>query len=216
MGLRSVIKNALGTLLPNALVVSGTGFGSPGNPVALTFDDGPHAENTPRILDTLADEEIRATFFLTGSHCDRYPDLVRRIVEDGHEIANHGYSHLNAAEVTTREYVEDVVRGQLLLEELAGRPMAKIFRPPYGAVTVGAFIRLVGKGYRYVLWSVDSRDSFVGHREALEEHVGGCAIPEGAILLFHDDSEHTAAALPAIIAELRARGVSPARVSDVC
>ena len=114
--------------------------------------------NTARILDILSAAEAHATFFLVGNKAHRHTGLVREIHGRGHQIANHGFAHRNARRCTVKEIVEDVEQTQVVLEDIVGTVLKRDFRPPYGAVTPASFLALTRRGYRYVFWSIDSRD----------------------------------------------------------
>jgi peptidoglycan-N-acetylglucosamine deacetylase len=105
--------------------------GRPGE-LALTFDDGPNPACTPRLLDALAQHEVRATFFLIGSFAQQQPDLVRRILGAGHGIGNHSWSHPNLALAAAHSVDEELSRARDTLEQLTGSPI-HYFRPPFGA-----------------------------------------------------------------------------------
>jgi peptidoglycan/xylan/chitin deacetylase (PgdA/CDA1 family) len=174
--------------------------------VALTFDDGPHPQFTEEILAALAERGVKATFFLTGSACDDHPDLVRRIDAAGHVVANHGYSHYSPEEVSGAEYVADVEHGQEALERALGRTVPKVFRPPYGRFRLLPFLRLWRRGYRFVGWNLDSRDTHVIDPEHVVADVLG-AVRGRDVILLHEDYEQTAAAVPALIDGIRAQGL---------
>ncbi len=196
------LKHGLATLLPGVILTRGR---RRDNRVALTFDDGPHPENTPRILDVLDDHRAMATFFVQAEIAEKYPALVREMSSRGHQIGNHGYSHLDAKQSCLRAYVADTQRAQLVLEDIVGRKLDPIFRPPFGNITGRAFLALAWRGFRFVFWSVDSRDSFIRDPSALTAHVTSQSIGGGDILLFHEDYAHTLASLPRILQSLQDR-----------
>ena len=117
----------------------------------LTFDDGPDAEITPWILSVLKEEEIKATFFLVGQQIEEFPELVGAIINDGHLIANHSYSHRNGWLTSKEKYLKDIETCQELM------PNNKLFRPPYGKITK-AQISLLKDKYKIILWDVLSWD----------------------------------------------------------
>ena len=117
----------------------------------LTFDDGPDAEITPWILSVLKEEEIKATFFLVGQQIEEFPELVGAIINDGHLIANHSYSHRNGWLTSKEKYLKDIETCQELM------PNNKLFRPPYGKITK-AQIALLKDKYKIILWDVLSWD----------------------------------------------------------
>lgn len=212
MGLGAPVKRLLGRFLPSAVLVAGGR--AAGNRVALTFDDGPHPENTPRILDCLHANGVSATFFLQGSEVQKYPHLVSEMIERGHQIANHGFGHLNARLVDATSYIAEVERTQSLLQELTKGAASMDFRPPHGATTARTFLELASRGYRFVYWSLDSRDSFVRTAGQLVDHVRLSPMAPGDILLFHEDYAHTTQALPDIVKWIRSRGVQFARTLE--
>ena len=117
----------------------------------LTFDDGPDPKITPWILSVLKEEEIKATFFLVGQQIEEFPELVGAIINDGHLIANHSYSHRNGWLTSKEKYLKDIETCQELM------PNNKLFRPPYGKITK-AQIALLKDKYKIILWDVLSWD----------------------------------------------------------
>ncbi len=207
-----IIKHGLAALWPGAILMRG-------NPnsgrIALTFDDGPHPQYTRAILDILDSNGVHATFFLQGKEIEKYPHLVREIFSRGHQLGNHGYAHLDAKRASRHEYIEEVKRAQDVLQNTVGAKIEKIFRPPYGNITGTAFISLALAGYRFVFWSVDSRDSFIRAEPELVAHVAAAKISAGDILLLHEDYAHTVAALPKILKSISSRALRFSRISDM-
>ncbi len=188
-----------------------------GNPdrmtVALTFDAGSDAGSTTTILDTLAANGIRATFGVTGAWAERYPDLVRRMAADGHQLLNHSYDHPSFTGYSTgepalssAERVDQLTRAEAVFAQL-GTSARPWFRPPYGDTDASVDADIGAAGYAYdVLWTVDS----LGWKGiAVDQIITRCldgAVP-GAILMFHVGSASTdVGALQPIIDGLRARG----------
>ena len=123
--------------------------------IALTFDDGPHPRDTPRVLEMLAHHAIRASFFLIGRAVERHPDLVERICRDGHQIGIHGYRHMPfplESPTTLRRQLE---RAAGTIARITGSPpeMIRDLRPPYGMFNRPTLSRLIGWGYRLVMWN---------------------------------------------------------------
>ena len=150
--------------------------------LALTFDDGP-GEETPAILDLLRQAGIRATFFLCGQNVERYPDLARRIAEEGHEIGNHTYAHPRLLGRTPGRIAWEIERAQRIIARRTGRTPT-LFRPPYGLRWFGLFPVLRRNGLTSVMWSVNSLDWKLS-REQVVTRVLREEQP-GAIILFHD------------------------------
>jgi peptidoglycan/xylan/chitin deacetylase (PgdA/CDA1 family) len=193
-------------------------FGAPpgGTPrVALTFDDGPTAEHTPRILNVLQRFSVPATFFFQGSNVNRNPDLVRRAHAEGHQVAGHGIDHVSALKLTGAAVLRDAEGCHELLESVVGAPLPRYFRPPYGDMTLGGLRRLNRGGFRIAYWTYDSDDSFVKSAADIERRFASTPPPPGSVVLFHDDYGVTAEALPAVIGFLRSRGLGFATVHDL-
>lgn len=213
MAIGRVLKRTLGQALPGIVLFRGAPGPSPR--VALTFDDGPHKDHTRAILDVLAAGGAQATFFLQGSEAARHPTLVRAIHEDGHQLGNHGWAHSRASEVGLRAFVREVVDTQALLEDVLGRALPRIYRPPYGAVSLAAFLALAGRGFRFVFWSLDSEDSFIQDAGQLARRIETAPVRSGEVLLFHEDYAHTLAALPAVVTSLKSRAFALVKVADL-
>jgi len=167
-----------------------------GNRLYLTFDDGPHPEYTPPVLDLLEDLGIRATFFLIGRRAERHPDLVRRIAER-HGIANHTWDHLNLRWQNASVFAQQLEPTRILLETLAAKPV-QFFRPPYGAFGP-ALVRYARQhGHQIVLWEVLPWD-FVPQRttEQISNAILRHAAP-GSIIVLHDGHRCVSKTLPAL------------------
>jgi len=178
--------------------------------VALTFDDGPDPVRTPELLDLLREFEVRGTFFLVGQRAMRAPEVVRRIVSEGHEIGNHTWSHRNLWTCGPRQTAGEIERGYRILAEVAGRAPAW-FRPPWGVVNLAVFVMTRRLGTPCVLWSVQPEGLRPVPPDRLARYVQARARP-GAIVDLHDAEgvrgapERLLAALPTMISGLRADG----------
>jgi peptidoglycan/xylan/chitin deacetylase (PgdA/CDA1 family) len=202
---RAILKLALSAAVPRSmLLVRGParGRGGPGRvrDVALTFDDGPHPEHTPRLLDMLCRLGIKATFFVVGAAAEKHRSLVARIAAEAHDLGNHTYSHRALPGQPPRAILEEVRRTRGLIEDITGRP-CDLFRPPRGELSPRALWHLWGEGETVVLWSVDTRDHRMRSAENAASFSDGYRARGGDILLMHDD--HAASA--AIVGELAAR-----------
>jgi peptidoglycan-N-acetylglucosamine deacetylase len=187
-----------------------------GQGYALTFDDGPHREGTPAVLELLAREGVRATFFLVGEQLLRNPALAGEIVAAGHGVGLHCHRHRNLLRLTPRQAREDILRALGVIEETTGRSPA-LYRPPYGVANAAALALARGRGWRTLLWSHWGRDwEARATPESIAALLTGGAGP-GAVLLLHDADDYSAsgswrrtvAALPRVIETLAARGLQP-------
>lgn len=186
------------------------------NMVAITFDDGPSREFTPAILDILKEYDVPATFFMVGSHVEKYPDIAQRIVEEGHAVGNHTYNHRNIPTLSTKELQQELMLASAAIVEVTG-VYPQYVRPPRGMYD-GRFRRLANlMGQEIILWTVSSRDWRFGVTpQSIIRNVTS-RVKGGDIILFHDsgalvrneggDRRATVAALPAVIEAIRAKGL---------
>ena len=180
--------------------------------IALTYDDGPHPTNTPRLLDILKQRGVKATFYVVGTNARRYPGILRRMINEGHEIGNHTITHGNLKKMTNAQ-VRQELRGceQAILSATGFKP--RTMRPPYGAITPAqkSWIRQEF-GYTTTLWSVDPRDWQRPGVGVVTSRLVNGAKP-GAVLLAHDIHKPTIDATPGTISQLQARGFQFVTVS---
>ncbi|MCJ8013704.1 N-acetylmuramoyl-L-alanine amidase [Paenibacillus sp. KQZ6P-2] len=187
------------------------GSAKDGKQVALTFDDGPDSNITPKILDILKENNIKATFFILGNRAKAHPDIVRRIVQEGHAIGNHSWSHPNFEQISMAEAMKEVDDTQDVLEEAVGsRPI--LFRPPYGALGTDKMDAIHQKNLAVVNWTVDTMDwSGVSSKEIMR--LVRNELKPGGIVLQHTANgknhlANTIEALQQMIPELTAEGYS--------
>jgi glycosyltransferase involved in cell wall biosynthesis/peptidoglycan/xylan/chitin deacetylase (PgdA/CDA1 family) len=204
-------KGALGALLPRRLFL--THGPARSRAVCLTFDDGPHPEHTPRLLDVLHQQRIQATFFVVGRQAERYPDLVRRMAAEGHAIGHHSYTHTLPQATSARHLGEEVRRTCELLERLLGRPSC-LFRPPHGHVTIAKLWRLWQSKQTVVLWNRDPRDYACPSALLLNRWFGHQPLQSGDLVLLHDNRAHAATILPQLADSVRRRGMSFATIPE--
>jgi peptidoglycan/xylan/chitin deacetylase (PgdA/CDA1 family) len=188
-----------------AFINSGPGFG---NKLALTFDDGPSPGVTDRVLDELKKRDMRATFFLIGAKVDAYPDLAKRLVAEGHDVANHTYTHPRLAGMGNSSVEQQLARCQEAIARHTGVTPVW-FRPPYGAFRKeqGTLASKMGLGVAY--WSVDPQDWRKPGSAAIAHRVLSASQP-GSIILLHDLHSMTADAVPAIFDGLAERSFTTA------
>ena len=183
--------------------------------VAVTFDDGPHPRYTPQILDILAEYNVKATFFMVGSNADYYPELVRRVLAEGHEIGNHTYNHYHTANVSTEVLAQDILACGVTLSKYTGGTPPKLFRPPEGVFNEEIKAFCEREGYTLVMWSVDTRDW--AHTPVSDIVAGVRAhVQDGSIILMHDfigKKSPTPTALRKIIPMLQESGYELVTIS---
>ncbi len=173
----------------------------------LTFDDGPHPDHTPALLDLLAEHGAKASFFLVGREVERHDALARRIASEGHTLGNHSYSHPRFEALTLDEQLEEIERTQRLLTGIDGRSR-HAFRPPRGVLTGAMLASLVRRRHRIDYWSYDSLDYSRRPVPELLETIRRHPPRGGDIILMHDDSEHSLTLLRALIPAWIAQGFS--------
>jgi len=177
--------------------------------VALTFDDGPHPQFTPEVLNLLAQYHVKATFFMIGKRMEQYPEIVREVAKQGHIIANHTYTHPHDIELDTRGQVKRELEGcEQVIERLTGK-RAHLFRPPRGLIDSTVFMVAEEEGYRTILWTVSADHHDAPTPQLMAKRVLQHIRP-GGIILAHDGTFCTrwkdVAATPLIIEELRRQG----------
>lgn len=172
--------------------------------VVLTFDDGPNPRYTPAILDILRRNQVSATFFVSGEHAEKYPELVQQLVAEGHQLANHGYYHKRPSDIGWRRYREGVLKTQQVIETCAGGVCSRYFRPPFGAVSIVSVLVLLAAGFKIVMWNHDSCDSFITDPQELLSESVKLLKNQRVILLMHDDYPQTVEMLPMLLPVLKA------------
>jgi peptidoglycan/xylan/chitin deacetylase (PgdA/CDA1 family) len=181
--------------------------------VLFTFDDGPHPDVTPAVLRLLREHRARAIFFVVGSRIERAPHLLRAILDEGHEIGNHSFSHPTERQPWLVPYYRDLVRCQERVAGLTGaRP--RFFRPPLGQLSVASVLAPRMLGMKTVLWSVDSGDWRLWDQDAEAARSEALRITEALagrekrneVVLMHDDHPHVVTVLEALLPELARRG----------
>lgn len=188
--------------------------------VALSFDDGPDPRWTPAVLNALAAHGARATFFDEGDHAEQWPDLVRRTVAEGHEVANHTYSHPDLPTLDGAELTRQVRRAVEAFRSTGTEPVP-LFRPPKGLYDTEAARAVRAEGHLTVGWDV-CLERFLGrhpHDDAEAVRQTLVRVHPGAIVLAHDgglpDRSRTVRVLPALLDGLRAMGYEVVRITDL-
>ncbi|OPF75240.1 deacetylase [Streptomyces antioxidans] len=181
--------------------------------VALTFDAGPSG-NTPRLLKILKREKAHATFFMLGrKHIERHPDLVRRIADEGHELANHTWSHKILTKTDSDEVRTEITRVQSAVKKLTGRTPL-LMRPPQGRTDERVSKICRELGVAQVLWSVTAKDYQTNDSALIQKRVLEQTKRDGIILL-HDIYKGTVPAVPGILAKLKEDGYTVVTVSQL-
>lgn len=182
--------------------------------VAMTFDDGPHPTLTPLLLDILKARGLRATFYLIGRRVVTWPDIVKRIADEGHEIGNHSWSHPNLAGYSNAGVLSQIDRTSDAIFKLTGRPPVT-FRPPYGAFTQRQRVMLHNtRKLPTILWSVDPQDWRRPGASVVASRILSHSRP-GAIILTHDIQHGTVRAMPRTLDGLTARGIKLGTMSQM-
>ena len=174
--------------------------------VHLTFDDGPCEINTPRILDSLRHHGATATFFIVGEQARKNPKLIRRIVDEGHEIGGHTYSHHHRRNISLRELQAELEKTDETLRRVIGHSTT-LFRPPYGKLKAIDLPAIWRSGRTIVLWSCDPKDFATDSRGDLTRWFRNSSLAAGDVVLLHDTSEVTADALDEILMGIQSRGL---------
>lgn len=199
-GLRSLLKHLVpSTLMQQKLGTKGC--------VLLTFDDGPHPAITPRVMNLLERHGARGLFFVPGTRIDRAPWLLREILDRGHGLGNHGFSHLPCSRLSYVQIVDEIRRGADAIEHVCGVRTA-LFRPPLGDVTLNLFVAARRARHRIFRWSIDTGESGHSQGASADALARGllAGIRDRAIVLSHDDQQEVPRMLEQILPSLVERG----------
>ncbi|SDM96185.1 Peptidoglycan/xylan/chitin deacetylase, PgdA/CDA1 family [Paenibacillus sp. yr247] len=187
--------------------------------VALTFDDGPDTRFTPKVLDALKANQVKATFFVLGAKASTHPDIVRRIVREGHVIGNHSYSHANLPKLTVDKFQSQIMSTENVLQGLIGYA-PKLIRPPYGAINEEQVRWIADHHYLIVNWNVDSLDWRSLNSDQVLHNIMQQTKP-GSIILQHSggadsqDLSGTVQAIGPLISNLKAAGYTFVTVPEL-
>ncbi len=192
--------------------------------VAITFDDGPHPKHTPKILDILKEKKVKATFFAVGKKVEKYPEIAQRIVNEGHDIGNHTYSHKEMAPSTRKTIMKELSKTKEAIYKTTG-VISSLFRPPRGIYSQASRGLIVDElGYKMILWSVSSVDWRRTSPNWILNRIRRYA-RFGSIILFHDGGSsvkregesriNTVNALPMVIDYLHSQDLRIVPVSQM-
>jgi len=207
------------TMYPELFIASGD---SEDKKVALTFDDGPDDVFTPQILDVLKDKDVKATFFVIGKRAEGFSEVMQRIVDEGHLIGNHTWSHPDIMKISLDDAKQEVLKTEKLLESYyKGSPdRVKIFRSPYGSLDPKRVEYFGDIGYKIISWNVDSLDWKGLSAEEVKTNVLE-NVTKGSIILQHsaggegEDLSGSVGALPEIIDVLKAEGFEFVTIDEI-
>lgn len=184
-----------------------------GKYVALTFDDGPHKTNTERVLNSLKEFDVKATFFMLGNQVDYYPSLVQRVAEEGHEIGNHSNTHPDLSKVDANRVQKEFETTNQRIYDVIGR-YPTVFRPPYGSYNNNIITQATNLNLPIIMWSVDSLDWKTKNATSINHEILSTTT-NGSIILMHDIHDATADALPSVLKNLKEQGYSFVTVSQL-
>ncbi len=178
--------------------------------IAITFDDGPHPYYTEQLLDGLKERGVKATFFVTGMHAEQYPDVIRRMNDEGHLIGNHTYSHMQLSSNNSDVFKEELIRTNDAIEQLTGQEVQYV-RPPYGT-----WDKKFEKELNMfpVLWTVDPLDWCSDNVAGIVQKVTS-KVKENSIILMHDEYKSTVTAALQVIDELMEEGYEFVTVDEL-
>lgn len=187
---------------------------SAGKVVALTFDDGPDADATPRVLDLLKRYDVRATFFVVGEQARQNPELIHRMVAEGHTVAGHSYYHLPQSTLwSSQRYTEELFRCNDVVARLTGLRM-RLYRPPFGVTNPPIARAVKNLGLIPVGWSVRSLDTMTKNSDRVVDRVMR-GLRGGDVILLHDRLENSEELLEKLLTALRTQHYTTATVDEL-
>lgn len=181
---------------------------------SLTFDCAWGADDIPQIIEVLKKENVKATFFIVGQWAEKFPDSVKLIASEGHDVANHSYSHLRMDALDSSRIRNEIDNCGKALSEISGKKI-ELFRPPYGSYNDSTLAIAKELGYYTIQWDVDSLD---WKPDISKEDITSRVLQKirnGSVILFHNDTQHTADLLPSIISSIKKQGYSLVPVSQL-
>ena len=206
--MRQLLKSLLTTVLPRSLLLThGHATADSEIEIGLTFDDGPHPEHTPRLLDMLAEFRVQGTFFVVGERAEQYPHLIRRIADEGHELGNHTWTHSEPSQTSATQFLDEVARTRRLIQDFTGRD-CRLTRPPKGALTIGKGVGLWRQRQTIALWNIDPKDFAMSDDDAMSKWIGGYLPRSGDIVLLHDNHPQAVVAVESLAANRTLRFVT--------
>ena len=206
---RKLLKKALFSLVPGRqLLAHGNRDRSQ---IAITVDDGPDPVYTPQILDILRDHEAKATFFVVGGAAEQYPDIVKRMQKEGHEVGSHSYSHPYFNQLSWSGAGQEITMTSWVLDHILG-VKCRLFRPPHGKLSLRSLIPAWAAGQQVVMWNVDLKDYRASSGE-VEAQLDRTSLSSGDIILYHGINDAALTALPRVIEAARENGREAVTIS---
>jgi polysaccharide deacetylase family sporulation protein PdaB len=179
--------------------------------IAITFDCAWGGDDIPQIVDILKKYNVRATFFCVGTWIDKYPENIKLLYKEGHEVANHSDNHMNMADITEEKMKSEIINTNNKIEKLTGCKNI-IFRAPYGSYNDRLMKTAKGLGQYTIQWDVDSLDWKELGVESIVNRIKS-KVKSGSIILFHNDTKYTLQALPSVLENLESQGYTFVKVS---
>ncbi|MDC9723560.1 MAG: polysaccharide deacetylase family protein [Urechidicola sp.] len=184
------------------------------NNIALTFDDGPHPEFTPKVLDLLKSANAKASFFLIGKNAESYPELVKQIIAEGHVIGSHSYAHTNNYGFLSRNKVtKDIMKSQKVLFDITKKNV-QFFRSPFGVTNPNIARAVKNLSLKTFGWSVRSYDTVAKNSEGVFKKIS-TNLKKGDIVLLHDTSELTVEILEKLLEHLKTKNMNSVTLSTL-
>lgn len=183
--------------------------------IAISFDAAWGAEDFPKIMDTLDKHNVKTTFFMTGEWVEKYPDCVKKLIENGHDLGNHSATHPDMTKLSKEAQKEQIMKVHNAVKELTGYEM-ELFRPPYGAYNNDVIRTCYEVGYFPIQWDVDSLDwKDLTPSEIINKVCHHKSLDCGSIILCHNGAKHTAEALDELLTNLENQGYEIVPISEL-
>ncbi len=186
--------------------------------IYLTFDAGYENGYTPAILDALKKHKVKATFFLVGNYISTQPELIKRMVEEGHQVANHTFSHPNMSAIASvTDFQKELTRLESAYEEVTGQPMVKYYRPPQGKFSVNNLKMAKELGYKTFFWSLAYVDWYNDKQPTKEQAYKKLLgrIHPGAIVLLHSTSKTNSEIIDELLTKWEEMGYTFGELDDI-